>query len=61
MTHFIVETNGYFLRGTTWAFSDDRAEKFETEMAAMEGLAKAEKFMKASAFRSAKIITVIPE
>lgn len=43
------------LRGTVWAFSMDRAQKFETREAAQVALEKAKKFMKARTFKGAVI------
>ena len=37
--------NKFWLKGTTWAFSQERADIFETEAAAKASAAKAEKFM----------------
>jgi hypothetical protein len=46
------------LRGTVWAFSMDRATRFETEAAAEVALLKAKKFMKAAQFKAARIEAV---
>lgn len=35
----------FFLKGTTWTSSTERASKFETTGAALEALEKAKKFM----------------
>ncbi len=43
------------LRGTVWAFSMDRAQKFETREAAQAALDKAKKFMKAKTYKAAEI------
>jgi hypothetical protein len=56
---FIVTTttNGteWPLRGTTWAYSMDRAQKFATRDEAQAALDKAKKFMRAAAYRNAVI------
>lgn len=44
------------LRGTVWAFSMDRAQKFETPEAAAAALEKARKFMKPAIYKKAVII-----
>ena len=46
------------LRGTVWAFSMDRAQRFETREAAQAGLERAKQFMKASTYKQAKIVEV---
>ena len=53
----IVDHNGetWPLKGTVWAFSMDRAQKFETREAAEAALTKARQFMKATMFRKAVI------
>lgn len=43
------------LRGTTWAYSMDRAQQFATWEDANAALLKAKKFMKAAQFKAAKI------
>ena len=43
------------LRRTTWAFSMDRAQQFETKDAAQKQLDKAKKFMKAAQYKAARI------
>lgn len=43
------------LRGTVWAFSMDRAQRFETREAAQAALDKAKKFMKATTYKNARI------
>ena len=43
------------LRGTVWAFSMDRATRFETEEAARAALLNAKPFMKAAQFKAARI------
>lgn len=43
------------LRGTVWAFSMDRAQKFATREDAQAALEKARKFMKARVYKSAII------
>jgi len=52
-----VENNGekWPLKGTVWAFSMDRAQKFETQADATAALLKAKQFMKAAIFKKAKI------
>jgi hypothetical protein len=62
MSKFIVTVahNGetWPLRGTIWAFSMDRAQKFDTREAAQAALDKAKKFMKAALYRKAQIVEV---
>lgn len=48
--------NDYFLRGTTWAYSADRAARFETEDAARAALANARKYTKPALFKRAAIV-----
>jgi bisphosphoglycerate-independent phosphoglycerate mutase (AlkP superfamily) len=43
------------LRGTVWAFSMDRAQRFETVEQAQAALLKAKQFMKAATFKKAVI------
>ena len=43
------------LLGTVWAYSMDRAQKFETADAARAQLAKAKMFMKAAQFKAAVV------
>jgi len=52
-----VENQGqrFWLRGTTWAFSVDRANRFPSEDAAKAAAVKAEKFMHAKIRKSYKI------
>ncbi len=52
-----VDHNGqtWPLRGTTWAYSADRAQIFESKEAAEAALLKAKKFMKAAIYRKAVI------
>lgn len=45
----------FWLRGTTWAFHADRANKFETYDDAVKALLKASKFMKPSLVKKAVI------
>jgi hypothetical protein len=46
----------YWLRGTTWAFSIDRADRFESEDTARAAFAKAAKFTKPAMRKLAKIV-----
>lgn len=46
------------LRGTVWAFSMDRAQKFETKELAQAALDKAKQFMKARTYKAARIVEV---
>lgn len=59
---FIVtlENHGqpFYLRGTTWAFSPERAQQFATEAEARAQLEKARKFMKAAMFKRALVEAV---
>lgn len=43
------------LRGTVWAFSMDRAQRFETREAAQAALDNAKPFMKVKQYKSAQI------
>lgn len=43
------------LRGTTWAYSMDRAQVFASREAAQAALDKARKFMKAAQYKAARI------
>ena len=43
------------LRGTVWAFSMDRAQRFESREEAQAMLDKAKKFMKAAIYKKAVI------
>lgn len=47
------------LRGTVWAFSMDRAQKFPTREAAQAALDKAKQFMKAATYKRAQIKEVV--
>ena len=47
--------NKFWLRGTTWAFSQERADVFETEAAAKASAVKAEKFMAPAIKRRYKV------
>ena len=51
----IHEGQKWPLRGTMWAFSMDRATKYETREAAQAALDKAKKFMKAAQYKAARI------
>jgi hypothetical protein len=59
MSKFIVTVvhNGLKvpLRGTVWAFSMERAQKFETRELAQAALDRAQRFMKASVYKKAVI------
>lgn len=59
MTKFIVTVNHngekWPLRGTVWAFSMDRAQRFDTRELAQTALEKAKKFMKAKVYKKAVI------
>jgi len=50
----------FWLRGTTWAFNLDRANKFETREAAAEAAKRAEKFMAPAIRRGYVIEEVAP-
>lgn len=52
-----VENGGqtFYLRGTTWAFTVERAQRYTTRDEAQAALDKAKKFMKASLYKLAKI------
>lgn len=47
------------LKGTTWAFSMDRAQKFETSADAHAALVKAKPFMKAAMFKKAVVKEIV--
>jgi hypothetical protein len=53
----VVSHNGttWPLRGTTWAYSMDRAQKFDSRESAAAALEKAKKFMKPSLAKKAEI------
>ena len=57
---FIVETlskgERYFLKSTTWTSARERATEFQDEQAAEEGLERARKFMKAAAYKAARVV-----
>ncbi len=59
MTKYIVVLNhngqDWPLRRTTWAYSMDRAQEFETKEAAQAQLDKAKQFMKAAQYKAAEI------
>jgi hypothetical protein len=63
-TKFIVTVphNGetWPLRGTTWAFSMERAQLFETAEAAQAALDRAKPFMKAAIYKKAQVREVMP-
>ena len=50
------EGRTFYLRGTTWAFDADRANKFETLEQAKEAVEKAKKFMKPKIYKAIKFI-----
>lgn len=50
----INQDQKFFLRGTTWAFNEDRANKFETMEAAQIAVEKAKKFMAKSIYKNLK-------
>jgi hypothetical protein len=45
----------FWLKGTTWSFSLDRADRFPTTDAAFAAIAKASKFNKASVMKRAEL------
>jgi hypothetical protein len=45
----------FWLRSTTWSFSEDRAQVFETPEAALAQLEKSRKFNAAAAFKNAVV------
>ncbi len=47
---------GFWLRGTVWSFSPDRATPFTSEAAARAGLAAAKKFTKPAQFKTARVL-----
>lgn len=60
MTKFIVTTPNAIgervpLRGSVWAFSMDRAQKFDTRELAQAALDKAKKFMNSRVYKAATI------
>ncbi len=56
---YAVKLGEYFLKGTTWTSSTERAPKFETTEAAQAGLEKAKQFMaRKSDAKKATIITM---
>ena len=56
-----IDHNGetWPLRGTVWAYSMDRAQRFETRELAQAALLKAKPFMKAAMFKKARIVEVV--
>jgi hypothetical protein len=59
-TIIVIENNGqrFFLRGTAWAFSEDRADKFANQDEAKAALERAKKFIKPSQAKKAKFVEV---
>lgn len=59
MTKFVVTTTNkgetFWLRGTTWAFRDNRADVFNSPEQAEAALKKAAKFAKPSVIKTAVI------
>lgn len=58
MNHIVTLENGgntYYLKGTVWAYSRDRAQVFASHDEATAALAKAKKFMAAGMFKKAVI------
>lgn len=47
------------LRGTVWAFSMDRAQKFDSREAAQAALDRAKQFMKARTYKAAVITEIV--
>jgi esterase/lipase superfamily enzyme len=61
MTYIVtVNVNGvtWPLRGTTWAYSMDRAQVFASREEAQATLDRAKKFMKATVYKKAVIVEV---
>jgi len=54
----VNQGNKFWLKGTTWAFSLERAQQFPTEESARNQLEKAKKFMKPSLYKTAIIETI---
>lgn len=44
----------FYLKGTTWAFNSDRADKFETLEQAKSAVEKARKFMHTKIYKAIK-------
>lgn len=59
MAYIVTNTNGLGekvpLRGTVWAFSMDRAQRFDTREQAQAALERAKKFMKATVYKRSQI------
>ena len=59
---FIVTVNNsgllFFLRGTVWAYSAERATAYASRAEAQAALEKARKFMKAAIYKRAQIAEV---
>lgn len=55
-----VEMNGsvWPLRGTTWAFSMERAQSWTSAEDARKALEKAKPFMKAAVYKKARIVKI---
>jgi hypothetical protein len=45
----------FWLKGTTWSFSLDRAQRFDTTEAAFAAIEKAKKFNKAAVMKRAEL------
>ena len=54
----LTTTEVFYLKGTTWTSTIERASKFDTKEQAQQALDKAAKFMKKSVVKLAKIETV---
>ena len=48
--------NPFYLRNTVWTSDPDRATEFKSWAEALAGLRKAEKFMKSSIYKKARIM-----
>lgn len=51
----VNEGTRFWLKGTTWAFALDRAQRFETTEAAFAAIEKAKKFNKAKVMKRAEL------
>ena len=57
LSPYMVQTGtGWFLRGTAWTGTYDRASIYVGQQAAQAALEKARKFMKPAAYKAARIL-----
>ena len=56
MAFKVITTGDYYLRSTVWTSDPERAQQFNSAEEARAQLLKAKQFMKASAYKAARII-----